>query len=633
MTRSKSSSVYSPTSPNETRGSDYKVPLHIIQSYAFPERRHDGEYKVINPYSHSLWYDSRGEIGNGTINEIKERVSKRKIDETLMRPPRMESLSKKKVDSPINNKHFFVEPKGGVLVCDSPVSKPPGLNLPETRYRKAFEDLITTESKYLNDLKLINTVYRDILHTRKYRHILSKDQEAAIFSNLEAVMELSQLLLNDITKEAKKEFEGKLEINLKEHFDFIKIENINIGDMLQNQFIRLKFVYASYYKNYNSQISTLKISEQQGGPKVSKWLDECSFLAKSRSDCEDLQSLLVTPIQRLSNYMLLINNLLQSSDDDMDYKLIEDLYDAKTELEKLLDTINNNKDTIDDEADLYETVDSDHNVSRTLPKKYSLDRADYISKVQSFRTLYTGLSTLKDEVELSLDPLLKFILYQKRLSTAWKCFMEHDDSTLEKHFISSIYSAYLDKVDYQEHTTRLIITEIGERAVHAIELALENCSVVKAKINKHNSNRGAYANYMKNKELFYTRGTSNAAQEYITIENEIRDELPIVLKTLEKCIHYIILLYNSLILKWLRLLGGESQLEQYQAFLKSKDLTIGDNFDIIEMFSYSRNNTKEAMKDICAKSPELSSIFSVNPYNTADFKISASKVVRKLFGI
>lgn len=159
-------------------------------------------------------------------------------------------------------------------------------------------------------------------------------------------------------------------------------------------------------------------------------------------------------------------------------------------------------------------------------------------------------------------------------------------------------------------------------------------------INKHSTYRAAYINYI-NKEktkasthhnFKETKGSYSDAQEYVIIENQILDEVPLLNDYLDTFTHRIILSYHRMIQNWLKDLSGESQLERYQEGLENGTFEMGNNFDIVELYTISRYHTKMALEEFSLESPS-SKVHSYKDKNIdTTIRIYQSRVIRRLFG-
>lgn len=616
---------------------------NLNQNFEFPKRNPVEFYQISNPYAGSLWYSTAGEKGSEAIGKIQERVKnnrKRNVDDLVL-PPRMDSLTNKKVDSPIKNENFA----SGLddVHCDSPKYKGISTSYPESKYRRALEELIQSEVKYQNDLLLINSVYRSLLHnSRKYKNILSQSEEAIIFGNIDTVIDLSKLLVRDLMKGIKKHtqcdfVEGD---SLKEQIGNSRIERFDIGETFDNYLNRFKIVYTSYFKNHRTQMQELTRCTDFSGPKVSKWLDECAFLAKSQSNCWDFESLLIKPIQRLSKYTLLIDKLLDTSCDDVSFEIIQHLCDAKAHVEKLLDGINNltppsSADGNIDDNDTKSLATETGTVFSTTPRR------EYASIVKEFKSRYIKVQALKKEIVYSLNPLISFMDEHIQFAESWEKFMEYGDNETDEHFIRSIYSSYTEKLKDQRGKTMLVVQEVKETIVKALDLSLEHCHSVKNKVNKHSTYRAAYISYINKEKTKLKSATAGKisnhsykdAQEYIVLKNQIIDEVPILVGQLDALLHYVVLSYHRAITEWLKSLAGEKHISQMGEALEDGSWTMGNNFDIIELHTISKHHTKLALE-------EFSSQFEANKMHSAykdknvdaTVRIYPSRVIRRLFG-
>lgn len=622
----------------------------LNKEFEFPKKNPVEYYQVANPYAGSLWYSTNGEKGSEAISKIQERVKnskKRNVDEIAL-PPRLDSLANKKVDSPIKNEHF-----SDVLGCCSPITKTTTEKFSESRYRRALEELIETEIKYHKDLSLVNTVYRSLLHnSRKYKNILNNGEEAVIFGNIDTIVEVSHLLSRDLLKgiKEKSNYQAIENATVKEQIAVSRVESLDIGEILDNYVNRFKIAYSSYFQNHKPQMQELTRCSNFSGPKVKKWLKECEFLAKSQSDCWSFESLLIKPIQRLPKYLLLIDKLLDSSCDDVSFDKIQHLCDAKNHLEQLLDRLNNvSLDEAEKHSDAAETADIATHI-RDVNKLTSsgaskVTREEYSLIVKEFKIKYIKLQELRKVIIENLPYLLNFIDNHLKFAESWRVFMEYGDNETDDHFIKSIYSSYSEKLQDQKKKTMLVVSNINETIVKALDLSIEHCAGVKAKVNRHNTHRAAYVNYI-NKEKHRMKGpkTTNKpfkfhnsedenAQEYVVIENQILDEVPILNEHLDALLHYTTLSYHRALSEWLKSLSGERQLAQIKEALDNGDWTLGNNMDIIELHEISRHHTKMALDEFTTGS-EFSRLQS--PYKDKNVdscvRIYHSKVIRRLFG-
>ncbi|KAH3687799.1 hypothetical protein WICPIJ_001222, partial [Wickerhamomyces pijperi] len=634
--------------------------------------------KPANPYANSLWYNARGSFGNQAIDAIQERVQqqrqtgsrKRAIeeyvsqsgsstqvdeaedddDDSLFVPPqRDESLAFKKVDSPILSKHFFTDPSKAWNVVDSACASPKykGLSPTGEQFGKAFKELFDTELKYSSDLNLIESVYRALFKSRKYRNVVSTNEEKIIFSNIASITELSLLFLKQIRRLLR--FEGDI------FNPVVSLSEVDIGQLLLEYFNRIKGTYASYFQTHEARIATLEKCQRLNGPKYEKWLADGAYLCKAQSDCWDLESLLVKPIQRVSKYLLLLNVLIDSVSDAAGSQIKDNLVNARTHLERWLDELNSSQRPRSADESCDDSKLADDPVKKQVYEQHYDTHQAHIHSIDEFKAKYSKLQQFARSVEESMPPMLKFIRYQRHYAETWHRFMqyqEEEDNDCEeegggdegeeeagnRHYIHSVYNSYTEKLSTQETQTKLAINSIHERIIKATSLTLETCESVRHHIKSQTNSKPAYLAYLANP----TKTPSRAVQEYITIQNQLQDELPKLNKLLEHFCHYISLDYAKIISEWLSTLAGDKQIAKYLDLVKSGEFTRGDNFDIIEIYSAMKIQTKEALRDLCVDLSASDIFVRSNQYAQlsgdvkgvkGEVRISSSRVVRRLFGV
>ncbi|XP_050409278.1 rho guanine nucleotide exchange factor 39 [Patella vulgata] len=163
----------------------------------------------------------------------------------------------------------------------------------ERRRKKVTKELFETEKAYLHQLDLI---HRYFYFPLQYACIISDSAHARIFSNLEQLIEVNQKLLEQMNQST-------------------------IGQAFHQLGPYLK-LYSTYANNHEQAMSTLQECLQ----KSSKFTD---YLQNQEQRPElhglKLTSLLITPIQRVPRYKMLLQELVQCTPaDNYDYNLISE---------------------------------------------------------------------------------------------------------------------------------------------------------------------------------------------------------------------------------------------------------------------------------------------------------------------
>ena len=156
----------------------------------------------------------------------------------------------------------------------------------EQKAFRAATEIMTSEKTYVNDLKLLD----EFMKLVKVGNILSEENLDGIFSNLQHILILNTLLL--------KEFEIRIE-----NWD----TNPKISDVLVKQGPFLK-VYAEYSRD-NEAAQQLFFDCRTNSPVFEEIVE--NFEENPRSRGVKLQAHLVSPVQRLMRYKMLLEAYLK----------------------------------------------------------------------------------------------------------------------------------------------------------------------------------------------------------------------------------------------------------------------------------------------------------------------------------
>ncbi|KAI9256579.1 hypothetical protein BDA99DRAFT_516821 [Phascolomyces articulosus] len=158
----------------------------------------------------------------------------------------------------------------------------------ERKRQETIFELISTEKTYLRDLQLvINVFYAD---SAKY---LSRDEQDVVFSNIDELLLCNTALLSD------------LESRQRESAGVVN----SIGDVFLKHAENLNS-YSTYCRNQSFASRFLQDKRQQD-----QWFDVFLKTAQSRPECRalDLSHFLLEPMQRITRYPLLLQNILHAT--------------------------------------------------------------------------------------------------------------------------------------------------------------------------------------------------------------------------------------------------------------------------------------------------------------------------------
>ncbi|XP_018591165.1 rho guanine nucleotide exchange factor 38 [Scleropages formosus] len=166
------------------------------------------------------------------------------------------------------------------------------------RRSKVIQELLQTESDYLNDLELC---IREVV--QPLRKVQAVDAER-LFTNMEAVCELSGELLRSLQEAT---VERDLEAQL-------------IGDVFIQAKAELEEVYKTYCCQHDEANTLLKSYEKD--EEIKQHFTTCILALKQIYDLEgkpnllDMGSLIIKPVQRVMKYPLLLGELWQTTPED-----------------------------------------------------------------------------------------------------------------------------------------------------------------------------------------------------------------------------------------------------------------------------------------------------------------------------
>jgi hypothetical protein len=157
---------------------------------------------------------------------------------------------------------------------------------------RVVNEIVNTEKQYVENLLIIVKVYKEPLE--KNPKLLSRDERVKIFSIVDT---LYAVHLN---------FLQKLQKVVLEHNPNSPLA---LSPVFEKELLQELKVYRLYINNYDESCDTLV--DAMTRPAFATWLEEQTSLFKSKT----LTSLLITPIQRIPRYCLLLTELLKHMPD------------------------------------------------------------------------------------------------------------------------------------------------------------------------------------------------------------------------------------------------------------------------------------------------------------------------------
>lgn len=222
------------------------------------------------------------------------------------------------------------------------------------RHRQMIiKELIDTEAVYLKDMNVVEEIYKG---TAEACPKLDAGDIKAIFRNTDQIVAFSTLFLDDLkaasasvysprsqksrrtTNTSSSPMEDRSSNNLEES-DWAKDQKTFVGSNFRMHIEQMRIVYTEYLKSSEQASSRLVALQSDAAVKV--WLGECNLVAKDLTAAWDLDALLVKPVQRVTRYQLLLQQLRDKTPEDHpDY---EDLCGSCEDIKTLLEGIDDLK--------------------------------------------------------------------------------------------------------------------------------------------------------------------------------------------------------------------------------------------------------------------------------------------------
>lgn len=235
-----------------------------------------------------------------------------------------------------------------------------------------FEEIVFTERTYVKDLEImISNFFRPLLaeSTRSGGSFVTHAQVKTIFQSIEMVCAYNNVLLED------------LEAALTAYHP-----NYLIGPIF-TKFAPFLKTYNSYVSGYSDAVQTIQ-ELSKTSPEFTAWLDR-AFIA-TKSNKVDLPSFLITPIQRIPRYQLLLNDMLKHTwDFHPDYanlkSALEIVTETATAVDRMKEAFENTQKCVAVQAQLGKNVENLVSASRRFVREGLVGELNPTSKKLSQR--------------------------------------------------------------------------------------------------------------------------------------------------------------------------------------------------------------------------------------------------------
>ena len=196
-----------------------------------------------------------------------------------------------------------------------------------TRRRNIIKELVDTEHSFGQDMKVVDDIYKGTSNVI----IISTEDVKTLFGNSDQIVAFSTNFLDALKQASKGVYvlpkskrwrsnristatsasgnTDEFSVGGNELSDDEKDRQTFVGEAFGQNMSSMEKVYADYLKNHDA--ANHKLQQLQKNPKVQIWLKECRAYAHDLTSAWNLDSLLVKPVQRITKYPLLLEQLLE----------------------------------------------------------------------------------------------------------------------------------------------------------------------------------------------------------------------------------------------------------------------------------------------------------------------------------
>lgn len=299
-------------------------------------------------------------------------------------------------------------------------------------------ELLQTERDYLQDLQICHSIF---LRTPEDGRALGIDM-ITLFGNLDEVIDIANRLLKHLSKCC---------------FDKPEDQQV-VGECFVNLGEDLKEVYGHYCRNHDEVNPLLKRYESNAA--VQNYISRGVERMKAKTNCFDLQSVLIKPVQRILKYPLLLNELLKCTEEShVDKANLLKAVDLMAEVAMAINEFKRRKDLV-----FKYRKDTDTSLSSRFSKLTLHSLRKKSSRISTMLSSSLGLSSVTKDEDFA-EAEKKFQTVEKTL----KIFLK--DLTAFLSQMQEFYSVVLNVAEdigsfYQE---RKGLKEVNQlRSVHRI---------------------------------------------------------------------------------------------------------------------------------------------------------------------
>lgn len=431
--------------------------------------------------------------------------------------------------------------------------------------RKIIEEIIDTEAAYLKDMNVVEEIYKG---TAEACPKLDFGDIKTIFRNTNHIIAFSTALLDDLKRAGASVYASKsrarqsratastsatttaantpasLGPNDNNCSDPPEFNDFNedrdrktfIGHTFGQYFRKMQEVYTEFLKN--SELAGDRLRILSADPAVNVWLIECNNVAKDLTAAWDLDALLVKPVQRITRYQLLIDNLLKyTAEDHPDYNA---LTLAGREIMNLLRNIDKLKERIQTVGKIAGRKRKESEVRLGLAKAFGRrsekltsnvvrphDDEVFIKLHEKYGHDYLRLQVVLRDVEYYTRAVATWVNDYLRFLSAMELIMRHSPSRhpeMEARWSQfNLSMRDIGSVALEEH-----LSSIRKQVIEPIECLIREYSNHTEFMKKRSKRRVEYEKWMaaKSNGKKVDEKLQGSAKEYDALNETLKTDLP-----------------------------------------------------------------------------------------------------------
>ncbi|XP_071957132.1 dynamin-binding protein-like isoform X2 [Antedon mediterranea] len=190
---------------------------------------------------------------------------------------------------------------------------------------KVVTELLNTEEAYQRDITLCRQGFMTILEDKETKGL----ELDVLFGNIDQVIEVSNLFLED----------------LSETIMAVPPEDQLIGECFMKHCKDLEDVYKQYCRNHDDATALLEKYEENN--EILEYINQGLEVVRKSTNCWDLASFLIKPVQRILKYQLLIGELdKHTPDNHKDKKKLKEAWTTMLDVAASINEFKRRKDLV-----------------------------------------------------------------------------------------------------------------------------------------------------------------------------------------------------------------------------------------------------------------------------------------------